>query len=159
MSRVWRATPAPRTNGTGSGSPSGGLAYVGIRLAVYIASLAPIVLIYSTKGRGIFIAPPIVLIGAVATWLFLREAALSQRRRMLYGIGVGLIMGELTWALGWWTVAPVVGGAAIWLVFYVASGIAEHGASGSLARSVLLEYAGVGLIGLLVVLATQPWRP
>jgi hypothetical protein len=58
---------------------------------------------------------------------------------------------ELAWAFSYWPALPIVSGAAIWLGFYVLSGIVEHGATQSLDRRVTLEYSGVALIGAAVV--------
>ncbi len=135
-----------------------GLGYVAVRIGVYLAALVPIVLIYSTKERALIIAWPIGLIGAVATWWFLRDTPAVGRRRLLLAGGVGLVLAELTWSLGYWSVMPIVGGAALWLAFYVLSGVAEHGADRTLDRRILLEYCAVALVGVLVVLATAPWR-
>ena len=41
--------------------PRTGLAYVLVRVLVYIIALVLIVLIYGTKQRGLFIAPPVAL--------------------------------------------------------------------------------------------------
>jgi len=129
-----------------------------LKLAIYLAALVPILLIYGTKERALITAPPIGLVGAAATWFFVRDTLVDRRRRILYAVVVGVVLAELTWALGYWAVLPVVGGAAIWLAFYVLSGIAEHALSNKLDRRIALEYGAVSLIGVLVVLASQPWR-
>src|SRR5947209_8332566 len=116
------------------------------------------VLVYGTKQRGLLIAPPIALIGAAGTWYLLGDTPLDGRRRLVNAVGVGLLLGELTWAFGYWDVPALVGGAALWLAFYVLSGVVEHGAGLSLDRRVAAEYATVALIGSLVILAfARPW--
>jgi hypothetical protein len=129
-----------------------------LKAAIYLAALVPILLIYGTKERALLIAPPIGLVGGAATWFFLGFSAPDARRRALYAAVVGVILAELTWGLGYWAVLPMVGGAAIWLAFYVMSGVAEHALSGKLDRRVAIEYGAVTVLGLLVVLASQPWR-
>jgi Protein of unknown function (DUF5656) len=139
-------------------APRTGLAYVAVRVVVYLAALVPIVFIYSTKERALLIAPPIGLICAVATWYLLSDTPVEGLRRVLLGAGVGLVVAELAWGLGYWAVVPFVGGAALWLAFYVLSGIVEHGAAQTLDRRVALEYGFVALVGVLVVMVTAPWR-
>ncbi len=129
-----------------------------LRVAIYLVTLVPFVLIYGTKDRALVVAPPIAFLGAAGTWILLRVTDTSVRERLLYSAGVGMVLGELTWALEYWTVLPLVGGATLWLAFYVLSGVAEHGLSGTLDRRITLEYAGVSALGLLIVLASQPWR-
>jgi Protein of unknown function (DUF5656) len=135
-----------------------GLAYVAVRVVVYLVALAPIVLIYSTKERALVVAPPIGLICAAATWFLLGDTPANRERRVLLAAGVGLVVAELAWGLGYWAVVPLVGGAALWLAFYVLSGIVEHGAGQTLDRRIVLEYAFVALVGVLVVMVTAPWR-
>jgi hypothetical protein len=140
--------------------PRTGLAYVGVRVVVYAVALALIVLIYSTKERALLIAPPIGLLCGLATWYLLGDTPLPPRRRVILGAGVGLILAELTWALGYWSTLPLVGGAALWLGLYVLSGLVEANASGSLDRRIALEYGLVAAIGAMVVLAvSRPWSP
>jgi uncharacterized protein DUF5656 len=138
--------------------PRTGLAYVLTRAIVYVAALVPIVFLYSTKERALLVAPPVGLICAVATWYLLGDTPADPVRRVLLGAGVGLVVAELAWGLGYWAVVPFVGGAALWLAFYVLSGIVEHGAAHTLDRRVGLEYAFVALVGVLVVMVTAPWR-
>jgi hypothetical protein len=134
------------------------VAYVAVRVAVYLIGLLLMVLVYGTKQRGLLIAPPIALIGAAGTWYLLGDTPLDRRRRLINAVGVGLLLGELTWAFGYWDVAALVGGAGLWLGFYVLSGVVEHGASASLDRRVAAEYALVALIGSLIILAVaRPW--
>jgi len=138
--------------------PRTGLAYVAVRVLVYLVALVLMVLIYGTKQRGLIIAPPIGLIGAAGTWYLLGDTPLDPRRRLISAGGVGLLLAQLTWAFGYWNVLPPVGGAALWLAFYVLSGIVEHGASRSLDERIGREYAAVALIGAVVILAfARPW--
>lgn len=138
--------------------PRTGLAYVAVRIVVYVAVLALIVAIYSTKERGLIIAPPIGLLGAAATWYLLGDTQVESTRRLWLAGAVGIVLAQLTWALGYWSTVPLIGGAALWLGFYVLSGIVESSASEALDRRVGLEYALVAAIGLIVVLAvSRPW--
>jgi hypothetical protein len=138
--------------------PRTGVAYVSVRVAVYLIGLVLMVLVYGTKQRGLLIAPPIGLIGAAGTWYLLGDTPLDARRRLVNALVAGLLLAELTWAVGYWDVAALVGGAGLWLAFYVLSGVVEHGASQSLDRRIAAEYALVALIGSVVILAVaRPW--
>jgi Protein of unknown function (DUF5656) len=138
--------------------PRTGVTYVVVRLAVYMIGLLVMVLVYGTKQRGLVIAPPIGLIGAAGTWYLLGDTPLDATRRLINAVGTGLLLAELTWAFGYWDVPPLVGGAGLWLAFYVLSGVVEHAAGSSLDRRVVVEYAVVALIGTAVILAfARPW--
>jgi hypothetical protein len=138
--------------------PRTGIAYIAVRVVVYVITLVFMVLIFGTKQRGLIIAPPIGLVGAAATWYLVGDTPADDRRRLWLSGGVGLLLAELTWAFGYWNVAALVGGAGLWLAFYVLSGLVEHGASLDLDRRVAAEYALVALIGALVILVVaRPW--
>jgi hypothetical protein len=134
------------------------VAYVAVRVLVYVVALVLMGLIYGTKERGLFIAPPVAVIGAAGTWYLLGDTPVDARRRLILAGGVGLLLAELTWAFGYWDVAALVGGAALWLGFYVLSGIVEHGAALTLDARVAGEYALVAAIGALIILVVaRPW--
>lgn len=144
--------------GLRSHPPRTGLTYVAVRIAVYILALILMGVIYGTKERGLFIAPPVGLLGAAGTWYLLGDTPADPRRRLILAGGVGLLLAELTWAFGYWDVAALVGGAALWLGFYVLSGIVEHGASLTLDSRIAAEYALVAAIGSLIILVVaRPW--
>jgi Protein of unknown function (DUF5656) len=140
--------------------PRTGLAYVLVRVVVYIIALVLIVLIYGTKQRGLLIAPPVGLVAAAGAWYLLGDTPLVPVRRLITAAGTGLLLAELTWAVGYWDVLPPVGGAGLWLGFYVLSGLVEHGATANLDARIAREYAAVALIGVVVILAfARPWSP
>jgi hypothetical protein len=140
--------------------PRTGPAYVLVRVVVYVIALVLIVLVYGTKQRGLIIAPPVGLIAAAGTWYLLGDTPLAPLRRLINAAGVGLLLAELTWAIGYWDVLPPVGGAGLWLGFYVLAGLVEHGATGNLDARIGREYAVVALIGAVVILAfARPWSP
>jgi hypothetical protein len=151
---------APRTAWLGlqSHPPRTGLGYVAVRIVVYVIALALMVLVYGTKERGLFISPPVGLLGAAGTWYLLGDTPVDGRRRLVLAIGAGLLLAELTWAFGYWNVTALVGAAGLWLGFYVLSGVVEHGASLSLDRRIAAEYGLVALLGSLVILlVARPW--
>jgi uncharacterized protein DUF5656 len=138
--------------------PRTGLPYVAVRVVVYVIALALMVLVYGTKERGLLIAPPVGLLGAAGTWYLLGDTPVDGRRRLLLAAGAGLLLAELTWAFGYWNVAPLVGAAGLWLGFYVLTGVVEHGASLSLDRRIAAEYGLVALVGsLLILVVARPW--
>ncbi|HEV7662591.1 MAG TPA: hypothetical protein VGQ62_03580 [Chloroflexota bacterium] len=138
--------------------PRTGLAYVAVRAIVYVLALVAFVLIFGTKERGLLMAPPVALLSAVGTWYVLGDTPVDGQRRLMLAGAVGLLMAQLTWAFGYWNVAALVGGAGLWLGFYVLSGIAEHGANRSLDRRIASEYGLVALIGgLVILLVARPW--
>jgi hypothetical protein len=65
----------------------------------------------------------------------------------------------VTWALNYWVVRELVGGAVLLLIYYVLVGLIEIVLRAELSRRLLVEYLGVGIVGFLFILSTAPWRP
>src|SRR5438105_2392120 len=135
--------------------PRTGIPYVAVRVVVYLVALAAIVLIYGTKQRALYIAPPIGLLTGLGTWYLLGDTTADPLRRLYLAGGVGLLLAELTWVLGYWKVPVFVGSAALWFALYVLSGIIEHGAGRSLERRIVVEYSVVASVGVVVILLSM----
>jgi hypothetical protein len=88
-----------------------------------------------------------------------RPTSAPLPRVWLYAALTGLCVGELTLALGTWVVAGLLGGAFLLLYFYVAAGLIQAMLDGSLNGRLALEYGLVGVVGLILILSTSPWRP
>ena len=146
-------SPYPRT-------PRSGVQYVVLRVVIYVVALLLIAFVYGGRDRGAAIAPPIGLLAAAATWYLLGDAEVEPTRRLLLAGGVGLLLAELSWAVGYWSIAPLMGGAVLWLGFYVLSGLVEHAAASTLDGRVAAEFGGVAVVGVVVVsLLSRPWSP
>ena len=65
----------------------------------------------------------------------------------------------MTWALNYWVVRELVGGAVLLLLYYVIVGLIEIVLRAELNRRLLAEYIAVGIVGFLFILSTAPWRP
>ena len=48
------------------------------------------------------------------------------RVALVYGGIVGLVLGEVTWALNYWVLPGLTGGLLLLLIFYLLIGIAQH---------------------------------
>ena len=66
-------------------------------------------------------------------------------------------MGQITWALNYWTVSPVAGGAFLLLVFYFVTGVSREHLWGRLTRRTVFEYATVALAGVAVITRYIDW--
>lgn len=127
-------------------------------LLTYLVALAIFGLIYGMKERSLVSGPTIGLAAGLLAWSLLASPATQPRRLALYAALVGLLVGQTTWALNYWAVQPLIGGAFLMLLFYVLIGLAQGALEGTLDTRTVVEYALVGLLGFGLVLSTAPWR-
>jgi hypothetical protein len=130
-----------------------------VSLLSYLTAIVLFTIVYQTKEQSPVTVAATALLGGLLSLVMLRDAPAARKRAVLYATLVGLAIGEATWALNYWSVLALVGGAVLLLVFYVLVGVAELVLSGELNRRLLIEYNIVGLLGFLLILSTAPWRP
>jgi hypothetical protein len=130
-----------------------------LSLLTYVAAFALFTLVYQTKERSLVTASSTAILAFLLSLVMLRGTPSPRARTLLYAGMIGLLAGEVTWALNYWVVLALVGGAVLLLLFYVLVGVVEGILNGELTRRLLIEYSSVGLLGFLLILSTGPWRP
>lgn len=130
-----------------------------LSLLTFLAAFGLFTLVYQIKERSLISATTTALVAGLLSLVLLRGAGAARQRTMLYAVMIGLSLGEVTWALNYWVVRELVGGAVLLLIYYVMVGLAEIVLRAELNRRLLAEYLGVGIVGFLFILSTAPWRP
>jgi hypothetical protein len=129
-----------------------------VSLATFVSAFA----LFSMLDQGREQALPVALLSALVAGLLavvpLRRAVAEDGRTALYCLIVGLTIGQVAWALAYWTTPAIVGGGFLLLLFYVLVGVCEAVLDRSFSRRILLEYAAVGAGGLALIVAVGPWR-
>jgi hypothetical protein len=122
----------------------------GLNLVVYLIVFVFCILVYGTRARSLLSATAILVLGAVSSVELLRSRASSQemRRTWLYASIVGLVLGEVVWALNHVSLSDLAGGIFLLLVFYAISGLAKQHLRGRLSRHVVIEFVIVSALGL-----------
>lgn len=120
-------------------------------LVLYLVVFLLFALIYHTKERSLITATSIGLIALLAGLEVLRPG----RRGLVSGWQLaalaGLVVAETTWALNYWPVSGLIGGAMLLLTFYVFTGLLLAVQEGGLDRRMVAEYGTVGIAGLLAI--------
>jgi uncharacterized protein DUF5656 len=130
-----------------------------LSLLTYLAAFGLFTLVYQIKERSLVSATTTALVAALLSLVLLRGAGAGRQRTLLYAALIGASLGEVTWALNYWVVRELVGGAVLLLIYYVMAGLIEIVLRAELSRRLLTEYLGVGIVGFLLILSTAPWRP
>jgi hypothetical protein len=96
-----------------------------VSLAVFVSAFALFGLLYEVRALGPAVALATALAAAVLAAVPLRRAVADDPRTALYCAVVGGVVGQVAWALTYWTAAAIVGGAFLLLLFYVLVGLGE----------------------------------
>lgn len=75
----------------------------------------------------------------------------SWRRTLMYAGVTGVGVGEVTWALNYWPLNGLQGGAFLLAVYYFTTGILTYALHTRLTKRVTLEYGIIALVGLVVL--------
>lgn len=126
------------------------VAHWGLNVTVYLAIFAFCTIIYGARARSLLSATAILVLGAALAAELLRSQASRQeiRRTWLYALTVGIVLGEVAWALNHLSLSDLAGGVFLVLVFYVISGLARQHLRGRLVRQVVIEFTIVSVLGL-----------
>jgi hypothetical protein len=121
-----------------------------LNLAAYAGVFLFSAIIYGARVRSLLSATAITIMSTLLAVELLRPLAsrLVMRRAWLYSMIVGIVLGEVAWALNHVSLDTAAAGILLLLIFYAVSGLAKQHLGGQLARTVIVEFAFVSILGL-----------
>jgi hypothetical protein len=123
----------------------------------YGAALLLFLFVYQTRTRSLLSGTLVAMTAMLLAIEILRSSTPRTSLVLIYGIVVGLLLGEITWALNYWPLLPgLTGGLLLLLSFYLAVGIALQNLQGRLSRRVLLEFAVFAAVALVLIAIFGP---
>jgi len=132
-------------------------ARLSLNISVYVAAFVLFLTIYGDKSRSLLSATTILAISGLLALELLRDDPQDTPSAWLYAGIIGVIMGQTTWALNYWTISPLAGGVFLLLVFYFVTGVSQQHLWKRLSRHAVLEFALVSLLCLVIVLSYIDW--
>ena len=132
------------------------LARLALNLFVYLVALGLFTLIYGSRARSLLSATTTAAVGGLLALELLRGVHHNLRLIGLYALITGLALGEVIWALNYWTAGRLTGGLLLLLVFYLVTSLSREGLLRRLNRRVLVEFALVALVGLGLIIKYRP---
>jgi hypothetical protein len=139
-----------------STDPGYRLARLALNILVYLVALGLFILIYGSKTRSLLSATITAAVGSLLALELLRGVHHNLRLTGLFTLITGLALGEITWALNYWTVSRLTGGLLLLLVFYLVTGLSREGLSQRLDRRAFVEFALVVMVGLGLIVKYRP---
>jgi len=129
-----------------------------VDLASYAAVLALLTLLQAAHLRSALSATSTVLIATLSALGLLCRAGTRTWETLAAAVTVGMLLGQLTWALNYCPVAPATAGGLLLIGFYALVGILRHALRDRLRPHQVVEFALVGLAGVaLIVFRGQLW--
>lgn len=124
---------------------------------IHLVALILFAALYDARLRGL-LAAPLLFVGAalLAARLYWSMTG-STREAILYGAVTGLPLGQLLLVVNYWPLSALQGGLVLLLGFYVLVGLLQlHLRSDRLERRYVLEYLGVAMAAVVVILLVVP---
>jgi hypothetical protein len=127
-----------------------------LNVLAYAAALVLFLLVYQTRTRSLLSGTLVAGTAALLAAELLRTTAPRTELVLSYAAIVGLILGEVTWALNYWPLPGLTGGLLLLLIFYLTVGLAQQGLQERLNTRVLLEFALFGVLALILIAVVGP---
>jgi hypothetical protein len=121
-----------------------------LHIVTYLVAWICFSAVYSARFRTLYAA---ALIGAAGMLLAFEVLQWAPRKgNLLLAAMVGLLLGEMTWALNYWPAHALSGGALLGIMFYLTVSLLWHHATRTLRRALLVEYGllGSGLLAIII---------
>ena len=131
-------------------------ARLALNLIAWVIAFALFSAIFAPKVRSIVSATAILVASALIAAELFRGSARGSLHPIYVGV-VALALGQVTWALNYWVLGALAGGAILLLVFYTLTGIIRSYLDGTLGVRILSEHLAVAGVGLLAVVAGGLW--
>jgi hypothetical protein len=122
----------------------------------YGSALALFLFVYQTRTRSLLSGTLVAMTAILLAVEILRTIAPRSRLVFVYSAIIGLLLGQVTWALNYWALPGLTGGLLLLLIFYLLVGIAQQGLQDRLTRRVLIEFALFGLVALVLIGVVGP---
>lgn len=127
------------------------LARNAIMFLIYAEAFALYLVVYQAKLRSLISATAVSLATVALSHRFLSLVEGRRERAGWYALVTGLCLGEVMWALNYWVLSGFAGGLFLLACLYFVSGVFRQHLLGKLGRRVALEYGGISLLLIAVI--------
>ena len=110
-------------------------------------------MIFINKLRSVFSASAVAFICFLLLLQMTDGEDAPLSRRLVYAIAGGLIVGQVTWVINYWSATGWTGGAFLLAVFYLIGGLSAAQLRGGVQAFDIVEFGGVALIAIAIVSA------
>jgi hypothetical protein len=122
-----------------------------LNLLTYAAAVALFLFVYQSRTRSLVSGSLVAIIAMLLAIELLRSSASSTGQAINFGAIVGLLLGQVTWALNYWPLPSLTGGLMLLLIFYVLVSLAQNGLQQRITRRVVIELVIVIVVALVLI--------
>jgi hypothetical protein len=122
----------------------------------YGSALILFLFVYQTRTRSLLSGTLVAVTAMLLAAEILRTATPRSSAALTYGGIIGLVLGQVTWALNYWVLPGLTGGLLLLLIFYLLVGIAQQGLHERLTARVMWEFVVFGLLALVLIALVGP---
>lgn len=127
-----------------------------LNLLTYTAAVALFLFVYQTRARSLVSGTLVAITAMLLAIELLRSSAGSTGQVINFGAIVGLLLGQVTWALNYWPLPSLTGGLLLLLIFYMLVSLAQNGLQKRLTRRVVIELLIVAVAALVLIALFGP---
>ncbi|RME62264.1 MAG: hypothetical protein D6790_06635 [Caldilineae bacterium] len=138
------------------GAPGFRRSRIFLNLLAYGAALALFLLVYRTRARSLVSGTEVALTAMLLAVELLRSTTGRTDLVLSYAGIIGLVLGEITWALNYLVLPGLTGSLLLLLIFYLFVGLAQQSLQGRLSRRVVAEFALFALFALILISIVGP---
>lgn len=120
----------------------------GLTMLIYLTTLCLFNSVIGNAGHGPFLPLVVVVVFGLIAFRLLVLHGVSYRQSGINGLVVGLMLGEFTLVLGYWTTPPLAVGMLLLTMLHLATGLIQNSIKQSFPQRILLEYGLVGAIAI-----------
>ncbi len=133
-------------------SPSFPLARLVLSALTYLTAFGFYSVVYSFDVALLPSAFAVAMVSLLLGVEVFREGEADPFRALVFAAACGLVVAEARWTLYFIPLDGYLAATFLLLVFYLSTGVVHHHMDGQLDRQVGLEFAGVSVVGLAVVI-------
>jgi hypothetical protein len=129
------------------------VARTSLTVVTYVVTFILLAMIYINKLRSVYSASAVAFVCILLLLQLTDGEEASLTRRLVYAIAGGLIVGQVTWVINYWSATGWTGGAFLLAVFYLIGGLSAAQLRGGVQVFDVVEFGGVALIAIAIVSA------
>lgn len=140
-----------------SGQPGFRRSRLVLNALAYMSALLLFVFVYQTRTRSLLSSSIIAVTAMFLAMEMFRNTTERADLVFTYSVIVGVILGQVTWALNYMPAVPdLTGGLLLLLIFYLTVGLAQQGLQERITSRVLWEFVIFTVVALVLIAILGP---